>query len=436
MKIHIPYNFDPRGYQRSPLEALDSGIKRGVAVWHRRAGKDLTFLNITIKKAFERVGNYYYYFPTSALGRKVLWQGKKKDGRPFLEHIPPEVRSKTREDEMRIELINGSAIQIMGTDRTDVVGPNPAGCVFSEYSLQDPSAWNYIRPILVENEGWAMFNFTPRGRNHAHQLYEMAKHNPKWYCELLTVDDTGVISKEDIQDEIDAGMSEALVQQEFYCSFDYGLEGAYYLKQLANARQDGRITKLPWQSVPVHTAWDLGFRDATTIWFYQLVGKEVWFIDYYENSGEELAHYAKVLQDKDYLYGQHWAPHDIRKHEMSYGNTLYERARELGIRFDVIENWQRTGIGLSDGIEMVRSMFPRYYFREEKTRMGINALNNYQKKWDEKWQQYKDTPQENWATHGADAFRIATLAINKTTRTGTMTEQEIYELYEQYAPPV
>ena len=435
MKVTVPYNFTPRDYQFRVLKALEEGYKRAVLVWHRRAGKDKTALNIVVKKAFERVGNYYYYLPTAALGRKIVWQGKDRDGFPFLGHVPQELRSRTREDEMRIELINGSAIQVIGTDKTDVVGPNPVGCIFSEYSLQDPAAWNYIRPILAENDGWAIFLYTPRGRNHGYTLFQMAKYNPSWYCELLTADDTNAITPEAIEEERASGMSEELIQQEFFASFDYGMEGSYYTKQLARARQEGRITRLPIQDISVHTAWDIGYRDATAIWFFQFVGKEIWVIDYYENSGEELAHYAKVLQEKGYIYGEHWAPHDIEKHELGTGASLRERAKDLGLEFNVIENWSRTGIGLAEGIEVVRSLFPRFWFHEENTKRGLDALSEYKKKWDPLWATFSDQPAKNWARDGADAFRILSLAVLKETRRGRMTETEAQNLYEAYAPP-
>ena len=151
---------------------MDAGYKRAVCVWHRRAGKDKTLINLVVKKAHERVGCYYYYFPTGTKGRQTIWDGIDKDSFPFLEHIPKEIIRKKNDQEMKIVFKNGSIFQIIGTDRTEVVGPNPVGCVFSEYALQDPRAWNYVRPILSENEGWAVFNSTPRGMNHLYQLFE------------------------------------------------------------------------------------------------------------------------------------------------------------------------------------------------------------------------------------------------------------------------
>ena len=175
------------------------------------------------------MGVYYYFFPTYNQGRKVLWDGIDRQGFKYMDHIPEQIRSNTNQNEMKIRLCNGSLIQIIGTDNIDsIMGTNPVGCVFSEYSLQNPEAWDLIRPILAENGGWAVFNYTPRGRNHGFVLYEMAKNNPEWFCELLTVDDTKAVSPEIVQAEREAGMEEEMVKQEFYCSFEAALSSCFF----------------------------------------------------------------------------------------------------------------------------------------------------------------------------------------------------------------
>ncbi|MGD0278253.1 MAG: hypothetical protein ABSC11_02980 [Smithella sp.] len=235
MDIKLPYNFTPRDYQVALCDCLENGYKRGVAVWHRRSGKDKTLLNLITKEAHKRIGVYYYFFPTYSQGRKALWDGIDRDGFKLLDHIPEEIRENTNHSEMKIKLKCGSIIQIVGTDNIDsIMGTNPVGCVFSEYSLQNAEAWDLIRPILTENGGWALFNYTPRGRNHGFVLYEMAKHNPEWFCELLTVDDTDVVTPAMIQAEREAGMSEAKIQQEFYCSFEASLDTCFFMGVLEN----------------------------------------------------------------------------------------------------------------------------------------------------------------------------------------------------------
>lgn len=222
LSIDVPHNFRPRGYQFPFFTAMQRGVKRACLVWHRRAGKDKSVLNLTIGEMFKRVGSYYHCFPEYGQGRKILWDGIDKEGFKVLSHFPPEIIKHKNSSEMKIETINGSIWQIIGADNYDsLVGPNPVGLVMSEWGVSDkyPKAWDYFRPILAENGGWAVFPYTPRGRNHGFNLYQMAMGNPDWFCQLLTVEDTHAISPADIQAERDSGMGEEMIQQEFYCSF-------------------------------------------------------------------------------------------------------------------------------------------------------------------------------------------------------------------------
>jgi hypothetical protein len=229
MDVILPINFIPRSYQEPLFDCIANGYTRAVAVWHRRAGKDKTLLNLIVKEAHKRTGVYYYFFPTYNQGRKVLWDGIDRNGFKYMDHVPELIRENTNQNEMKVRLKCGSMIQIIGTDNIDaIMGTNPVGCVFSEYSLQSPEAWDLIRPILAENGGWAVFNYTPRGRNHGYVLYEMAKNNPEWFCELMTVDDTGVVPPAMIQAEREAGMSEEMIKQEFYCSFEASLSACFF----------------------------------------------------------------------------------------------------------------------------------------------------------------------------------------------------------------
>jgi hypothetical protein len=216
-EIELPYRFEPRFYQCPVMRALlEEGKKRAVCVWHRRAGKDKTFLNILAIKAMETMGNYCYYFPTATLGRKALWDNiDARSGMRVVDHLPRELVAKMNDQQMKITLVNGSTIQVLGTETLDVVGGNPLGVIFSETAMHRPDAWDYIRPILVENGGWALFNGTPRGKNWFFRLYDMARQNPEWFCELLTVNETGALSAEDIEAERISGMREEMIQQEF-----------------------------------------------------------------------------------------------------------------------------------------------------------------------------------------------------------------------------
>jgi hypothetical protein len=226
--ITLPHKFKPRKYQLPFLEAWDKGIKRFILVWHRRSGKDKTVVAHVPKKMFERVGLYLYFLPTYTQANKVIWKGADKDGFRFIHHIPKEIiKGEPNETEMRIELVNGSIVQFVGADNIDrIVGTNPIGVVFSEFSLMKPNVWEFIRPILAENDGWAVFVYTPRGMNHAWKLHQQAKENPKWFEQTLTVDDTDAISKESLDEERKT-MPQDLFEQEFYCKYIEGA-GAFF----------------------------------------------------------------------------------------------------------------------------------------------------------------------------------------------------------------
>ncbi len=221
MEVNIPHKFTPREYQVPLFESMDNGTKRAVLVWHRRAGKDKTCWNYMIKRAFERVGTYFYFLPEYSQAKKVIWDNIDNDGFRMLEHVPAELIKATNKQELKVELINGSVIQLIGADNFSKsgVGTNPIGVVMSEYSINNPEVWGFIRPILAVNGGWAIFNFTPRGQNHAFQLLEMAKDNEDWFTQILTIDDTQILSDEDIERERNEGMSQAMIDQEYYCKF-------------------------------------------------------------------------------------------------------------------------------------------------------------------------------------------------------------------------
>ncbi len=432
--ITIP-DFEPRKYQLPFLRAMDDGCRRAVLVWHRRAGKEITCFNWLIKQAFwHRVGTYVYFFPTTGLGKRILWDGCDKDGKRFLDYIPREIIKGTPNSvDMKIELINGSIIQIIGSDKIINVGINPIGCVFSEFSLQDPRTWAFTRPILRENGGWAVFNFTPRGKNAAYDLFLMAKGNEDWFCEKLTIDDTGVLGEADMEAERAEGMTEQLIQQEYYTSFDQGAEGAYYASLLNRAELGGRLAPIPMNSYsPVDTFWDIGVGDETCILFSQSVGQEIHLIDMYRNEGVGLDHYAKVVKDKanenGWVYNEHWAPHDIQVRELGSGaQTRLEIAKDLGISFMVTPN-----LPIAEGIELARGIFPRLWVDTDNCKFFIKAMDNYHKNYNEKLNVYSDKPVHDWSSHCADAFRYMAIIQNRR-RSGTMTEEDANMLEKAYS---
>ncbi len=387
------------------VEDGQSYIANGYIV--HNSGKDKSFLNYLIPKMIERKGSYYYYFPTASMGRDILWDGMDREGFKFMDHFPKNLIKKKNESEMKIELINGSIFKIRGTDKNEPIGVNPVGCVFSEYSRQNPKGgWDLVRPILAENQGWAVFNFTPRGKNHAHRLYRMALDNPNWYCQRLTVDDTHAIPLEAIEEDRASGMSEEMIQQEYYTDFNIGQEGSYYGRTIQNMFTEERIGKVPWEpTAKVYTFWDLGIGDSTSIWFAQFIRKEIRIIDYYEFHGESILHYINYLRLKPYVYEKHYGPHDLKQRALQTGTTLLDTANQLGFAFEVLPQAK-----IEDGIEAVRSILPLCWIDSKKCSQGIDCLENYHREFNDKFEVYSEKPCHDWSSHGADSFRYLAMA--------------------------
>lgn len=428
-EISIKLNkFIYRWYQLPILDAIiNKGYKRVIAILPRRAGKDIAALNMAIRMLIERPQTIYYIFPTYAQARKVIWQGINNDGMHFLDYIPPEVIEGKNGQEMVIRFKNGSILSFIGSDNYNaLMGTNPSGIIFSEYALQDERAYPFLRPILTANGGWALFISTPRGKNHLYTLYEIAKNSDDWFCYKMGVDDTRHISLYEIDKERAEGiMSEDLIQQEYYCSFDMGVEGGFYTKYFDKMRLKNQITQVPWEpGFKVNTAWDIGVRDSTAIIFFQCIGATVRIIDYYEKNKEGLEHYVGVLESKPYSYGKHIAPHDIRVREFGSGITRIEKARQLGIRFTIAED-----IGIMDGIEAARSTLSKVWIDEQKCAALIKALENYRQEYDSKRGIYKSTPLHDKNSHAADCFRYLAVSLPKT-RDGSSPE-ELERRYEE-----
>jgi len=414
MNITVPVDWSPRDYQMPLWEALEGGVKRACVVWHRRAGKDLFSLNWLCTQIFQRVGIYWHVLPTYRQGRQIVWEGKTYEGRPFLSHFPEETIIRQRDDEMTLWFSNGSRYQVIGADDPDrLVGANPVGIVFSEWSIMMPRVWELTWPILAENDGFAIFIYTPRGRNHGFRTLENAKKSPDWYHQVLSVDDTHAVDLKVIEEARAAGMPKEMIQQEFWVSFDAPLAGSYWGDQIEDARNDGRIGKVPWEPLAqVTTAWDLGIGDSTAIWFVQQIGKEVRIIDYYSASGVGLEHYAKVLSERPYVYRDHLFPHDAAVRELGSGKSRIEMLRSMGIKCKLVKR-----VSVNDGINAVRALLPKCYFDEVKCekQKGIQALREYTKErlageQDADGQPiYRDKPRHDWTSHPADALR--TLAV-------------------------
>jgi len=423
MEIKLPV-FTPRDYQKNLFRAIfDDNKKRAFCIWHRRAGKDLVLMNLTATKIYEEmergiVGTYYYFFPTYNQARKVIWDGRDGDGKSFLDAFPRELIARKNEQEMRIELKGGSAFQLIGTDKYDAVrGTNPLGCAFSEFAFQNPLAWDVIRPILTQNKGWAIFNTTPNGKNHAYDLYEFVKNDDDWFVEVLDIDHTKAISREDVDLERKSGMSYEMVQQEFFCSFDIGAVGAFYTQELEQARSSGRITSLPFSlEKPIDIYFDIGISkgNETAIWFKQNDGAFFNFIHYYENSRKGFDFYATYIDDfldsKKAMLGKIYIPHDAKKEDWASGITA-EQAFRKHFGDHKIVKLKCDSIQL--GVNAARKVFPKCRFDREKCLQGIRCLEQYHREWDDVRKCFKATAVHDWSSNGADSFRYFSVATSK-----------------------
>lgn len=427
----LPANgWRPRDYQRPAWAALEAGCKRLALAWHRRAGKDDVCLHWAAKAAMQRVGGYWHMLPMANQARKAIWDAvNPSTGRRRIDDaFPAELRATTREQDMFIRFKNGSTWQVVGSDNYNaLVGSPPVGVVFSEYALSDPSSWAFLRPILAENGGWALFISTPRGRNHFAKLVEYAQRDPHWFGQVLSVDDTKAISTETIKREhreleAERGETEAaaIIAQEYKCDFDAAVPGSFYGSNMSKAQREGRIGQFPWlPTMPVGTAWDLGHNDSTVIWCYQQPpGGRVRLIDVIEGHGNGVDWYVRRLKQKPYNYVDHIWPHDGGHGNIRDigGNTLAANAKQLGLRplriLDRDPNVQH-------GINAVRQLFSLLEFNTEpipfddeepeqaKTRVNraLDALRLYRREWSEKLQRFGDAPLHDWTSNTADALR-------------------------------
>ncbi len=434
-EICLPHRYEPRDYQADEWDAFfNSDINRFIRVWHRRAGKDKDLWNIFITATQQKVGQYYYMLPSIAQAKKVIYEGIDNDGMRFIDHIPESLILTANKSELKWELINGSIIRLAGSDNFDsLVGTNMCGVVFSEWSLCNPLAWDYFEPMLEMNGGWAAFVYTARGRNHGYTLLEGAKRFPDhWHVSVKTIEDTGLMTRERYDRLIAQGKDPDIAEQEYYCSFDAAVKGAYYGKQVKSLIALGRYFKFDIEpNIPCRTYWDIGLNDMMSIVILQPVGKELRIVQYYEANNEDFKHYIDWLYRWRDVHGvtfsEHWAPHDIEVRTFTGKGTLKTRkqiALEAGIKFRTRERIASK----EEGISLVRQLIPKLYLRKTygETKMGainvslvpifskadpsgcehlVNCLGNYHQKYDEKKNIYLDRPDHDWSSHANDAVQ-------------------------------
>ncbi|WP_051419888.1 hypothetical protein [Paracoccus pantotrophus] len=415
------HQFRVRWYQQPFYRALTEGeIKRAIAIWHRRAGKDEVVLNATRENLFKRPGTYWHCFPEYKQARKAIWNGinAHTGKRRIFESFPQQIIRRMNDDDMFVEFVNGSTWQLLGSDRYDShVGAGAVGIVYSEWALCNPAAWAYHSPMVRETNGYAAFITTPRGRNHAKKMVDDFRHDPKWFTEILSIEDTGALSPDQLDEALGEYISthgedlgRALFEQEYLCSFDIAIMGAYFAHEMRAVRREGRIDPtLEPAEAPVHRAWDLGVRDDTSIWWFQVVGGQVFILDCYSQSGAGVDHYAEVIEERakehGWLNGIDFVPHDAKVREWGTGRTRVETMQSLGLNPQVVPM-----ATFMDGINAARKTLPRCVFHPRCEDLGIAALEQYRREWDDEKKTFKATDVHDWASHPAAAFRYLSLS--------------------------
>jgi phage terminase large subunit len=406
-EVVIPYA--PRTFQRDVHQHM-SRARFGVLVCHRRFGKTVLGVNHLVRGALtspKTRPRLAYIGPTYRQSKQVAWDYLQHYSRP----VPGQAANQS---ELRVDFPNAGQVRLYGSDNPDALrGIYLDGAVMDEFGMHPSKTFSeVIAPTLVDRGGWALFCGTPNGKN---QFYAIAQHarareaagDPDWFFAEYKASDTGLL---------DAGylasarsiMTADEYAQEFECSFEAAVKGAIYSRELEEVRSAGRMTAVSYDpSMPVDTDWDLGVADHTAIWFSQSTRSgEVRLIDYYEASGEGFPHYAQVLAQKGYVYGTHWAPHDIQVRELSSGRTRQEVAASLGITFAITPRLHRAVAGeVEEGIHAARMLLPRCWFDLTKTAKGVEALMHYRRDYSQKLNEFKSAPVHDWASHGADAFR-------------------------------
>lgn len=421
--VQAEFKFNPYPYQHFPFTVYQNGVKRIILVWPRRAGKDLTAVNFTLVRALERVGTYFYFLPTHRQAKRIIWDGMDDEGNKFLSYIPPELIADKNESELQITLVNDSIIQLIGADTIDTsaVGTNCIGAVFSEYSIQKQAGWDYVRPILRKNGGWALFIYTPRGHNHGYELYDLNKTNPEWGVNKLVaadiVDQHGVrlITDQMIEAERLSGMADEKIEQEFNTSFSGIQQGSFFADQCIEAETSQRYGMYPYDvDFRVHTVSDLGVGLNFATWCFQIVRGKCHWIDYFVLDKGGIPEFVQELRNRKYVYGDHFAPHDVKTTDVSTGQTRIQAAARLGVHFRRIPR-----LPVADRIEAGRRIFPVSCFHKQgvtnkvSVKSGWGALLNYRRLYDEDKKEYSNDEVHDWASHGGSAFTYGALAIRR-----------------------
>lgn len=423
MHIEIPY--EPRDLQRK-LHGEMSAKRWGVVVCHRRFGKTVWAINHILRAALMCEKNnprLAYMAPTYRQAKNVAWDYIKE----YAGKIPG---VRFHETELRCDLPTGARISLLGAENPDSLrGIYLDGCVMDEVADMPENVFpEVLRPALSDRRGFCIFLGTPKGHNAFYEKYEEAVANDDWLAAVYRASETGILDQEEL-DAAKVMMSSDQYAQEFECSWNANVPGAIYGKELEEAQADGRVTNVPYNPASkVNTFWDLGVGDSTSIWFTQNIGRAVHVIDYYEARGEGLPHYCKVLSSKNYLYGEHNAPHDIEVRELGTGKSRREIAWDLGLNFRVVPK-----LPIEDGIHAAQMLIPRLYFDREKCKHGLECLRQYHRAYNERTRSFRATPVHDFSSHAADAFRYLAVGLREEGRGVKAPQRQAVMDYDPFA---
>ena len=393
---------------RSVFEDFHSREHRwAVIVAHRRCGKTVACINDLIVKALlenKPHAQYAYIAPFYSQAKSVAWR--------YLERFAEPVMTKSNQSELWVELVNGARIRLFGADNPDALRGNFLdGVVMDEMADMKPSVWGeIIRPLLADRLGWATFIGTPKGHNAFYDIYNEATKKPNWYVKVLRADQTNLLAQSEL-DDAKATMSSNQYEQEFLCSFEAAILGAYYGQEMRRITDLERITTIDYDPMfPCHTAWDLGFNDSTSIWWFQVVYGEIRVLDHHSSNGQSISYYTGLIAQKEdefgYNYGYHYLPHDARAKTLaSGGKSIIE---QISAKIDIKHLKIVPNLSIQDGIQATRLALTRTWF-DNRCEEGIECLRQYQREWDDDKKVFRDRPKHDWTSHSADAFRYLSI---------------------------
>ena len=404
MNIKIPYT--PRKHQNYLHQQINKH-RWSVLVCHRRFGKTVCMINHLIKSALmckHKNPRFAYIAPTFKQAKSIAWDYMKQ----FTAKIPA---TKFNETELRVDLPNGARITLLGAENSDGLrGIYLDGCVIDEYAnIEGKLFAEIIRPALSDRKGYCVFIGTPAGmNNNFYDLYQHANGADDWFNYKAKASDTKIVDPEELEKAREV-MGEKKYLQEFECDWIANIEGAIYGDEIAKIDDKKQLARVPYDpTLPVSTSWDLGVADHSSIIFFQQKGTAIQIIDYHEERGHGLPHYIQLLNEKPYVYKEHYAPHDIEVQEFGNGKTRREIAYQLGVRFKVVPK-----LPVEEGIHAVTMLLNRCWIDTDHCKSLIDALRHYHRKYIDKNRMFRSKPVHDWSSHACDAMRYLAVGLQE-----------------------